>query len=75
MPEGYFDDLRPKLPHLLVRKDIIAFFGHLISPQYLANLDSMKKGPARCYIGRKVVYRCDDFLAWLESRMKNNSEN
>ena len=75
MPEGYFDSLRPKLPHLLVRKDIIALFGHLISPQYLANLDSMKKGPARCYIGRKVVYKCDDFLAWLESRMKNYSEN
>ncbi len=75
MPEGYFDSIRPKLPNLLVRKDITTFFGHLISPHYLANFDSMKKGPARCYIGRKVVYKCDDFIAWLESRMKNNSDN
>ena len=71
MPEGYFDDLRPKLPHLLVRKDIETFFGHVISHRYLANLDRTDEGPAKCYIGRKVVYKRDDFIAWLEARISN----
>ena len=71
MPEGYFDSLRPNLPQFLLRKDIKTFFGHIISPRYLANLDGMNKGPAKCYIGRKVVYKRDDFIAWLEARISN----
>ena len=71
MPEGYFDSLRLKLLHLLVRKDIETFFGHVISHRYLANLDRTDEGPAKCYIGRKVVYKRDDFIAWLEARISN----
>ena len=65
----YFADILPQLPKVLTRQDIAIHFGSLISPRYLANLDSEKKGPRRSRIGRKVVYIREDFVAWLEARM------
>ena len=65
----YFADILPRLPKLLTRQDIAIHFGTLISPRYLANLDSARKGPRRTRIGRKVVYIREDFIAWLEARM------
>lgn len=65
----YFADILPQLPKLLTRHDIATHFGSLISPRYLANLDSAKKGPRRTRIGRKVVYMREDFVDWLETRI------
>lgn len=71
MPAYGLRSLLPSLPKVLTRKDVQVHFGHLISPGYLANLDSKDKGPRFTYIGRKVVYRSDDFIAWLEARQSD----
>lgn len=68
MPENFFATLVHELPALLTRKDIGKFFGSLISPRYLANLDSIGNGPKRARIGQKVVYKREDFLEWLQRR-------
>lgn len=61
--------MMPNLPMLFTRKDIEKFFGHLISPRYLANLDSEGKGPKRTRIGRKVAYTRDDWVEWIAGRV------
>lgn len=66
----FFSSILPQLPYYLTRKDIAKYFGSLISPRYLANLDSKKAGPTREMAGRKVVYKATDFVAWLSSRIK-----
>lgn len=68
LPE-WLDKMLPELPRLLTRKDIEKFFGAMISPRYLANLDSEGKGPKRTRIGRKVVYTREDWAEWLASRV------
>ena len=67
--KSYLKDVLPFLPNLLTRKDIKKFFGNLISPRYLANLDSEQKGPKRAKIGQKVVYKREDFIDWLSTRL------
>ena len=69
MAEGDFASILPEMPCILTRKDIPRYLGSYISIRYLANLDSEKKGPIRYKIGRKVVYKKEDFIAWLESRL------
>jgi hypothetical protein len=47
------------------------FTGGGYSPGYMANLDSKGLGPAgRFRSGRKIFYRVDLFIKWLESRSK-----
>jgi hypothetical protein len=55
---------------LIARAEVERFTGGLITSKYLANLDSQQgKGPAgRIRIGRKVCYRVDALISWLESR-------
>jgi len=65
----YFADILPQLPQTLTRKDIANYFGTLISPRYLANLDCAGKGPRKITIGRKVAYKLEDFINWLEARL------
>ena len=69
MSESFFGNVLAEMPGILTRKDIKTFFGSFISPGYLANLDSLNKGPDRCRVGNKVVYRKEDFVSWLESRI------
>ena len=68
MPENFFTALVHELPLLLTRKDVGKYFGTLISPRYLANLDSKGKGPKRTRIGQKAVYPRKDFVEWLQAR-------
>ena len=70
MSESFFGNVLAEMPGILTRKDIKAFFGSFISSGYLANLDSLNKGPDRCRVGNKVVYRKEDFVSWLESRIR-----
>jgi len=57
---------------LIARKEISRFTGGLLSEKYLANLDCAGKGPAgRVKIGRKVCYRVDALISWLEGRAEN----
>lgn len=69
MPNIIFEAIMPQLPCLLTRKDISRHFGTLISPRYLANLDSKGHGPRKLKIGNKVAYRKEDFVEWLSDRM------
>lgn len=68
MPGNLFTSLVHELPALLTRKDMGKFFGSLLSPRYLANLDCLGKGPRRTRIGQKVVYRREDIIEWLQAR-------
>ena len=68
--EGMFDELREQLPALIAHAEIEKHLGGVISRGYLANLNCEGKGPRRIYIGRKVVYRREDLLEWLQSRVQ-----
>jgi hypothetical protein len=53
----------------VARKKVDRFSGGTITPKYMANLDSMGKGPqGRIRIGRQVVYPVGELVKWLESR-------
>lgn len=55
----------------VARKESDRFSGGTVSPKYMANLDSMGKGPqGRFRIGRQIVYPVSEFVRWLESRAK-----
>ncbi len=60
-------DIIDILPRFLTNKDIERFFKGIISPRDFANLKSNGAGPAKTYIGRKVVYRREDIIKWLQS--------
>ena len=70
MSDSFFDDILPTLPYWLTRKDIKRYFGSLISPKYLANLDSAGKGPKMKIICNKATYTRPDFIEWLKRRVK-----
>jgi hypothetical protein len=57
------------LPLFMTRKDISIFFGSLYSVNYLAKLDSKKQGPPKQRIGKKIVYKREEFVRWLETRL------
>ncbi len=59
------------LPPVIARKDIERYLGGLISRTYLANLDSMGKGPKSIKTNRCVAYLREDLIAWLDKRLKD----
>jgi hypothetical protein len=63
-------DLADKWPSPYVaRNEVAKFSGGILTPKYLANLDSAGKGPAgRIRIGRKIAYPTTSLVRWLESR-------
>ena len=71
MKEFNFMKLVDKLPPTIARDHVESLLGGIISAKYLANLDSIGKGPKRMRVGRKVVYMTEDLLEWLESRSVN----
>jgi len=53
----------------VARQEVSRFTGGILTPSYLANLDSQGKGPkGRIRVGRKIAYPVREFVAWLESR-------
>jgi predicted DNA-binding transcriptional regulator AlpA len=63
-------NLQDKLPPMIARDHVEQLLGGVISAKRLANLDSLGEGPKRMRIGKKVVYRTEDLLEWLEQRSK-----
>ena len=57
-----------QLPPIIARDSVEQLLGGVISPKYLANLDSLGQGPERMRIGRKIAYRTSDLLTWLSKR-------
>ncbi len=64
-------DLAEKLPPIISRDHVEKILGGIISAKRLANLDSIGEGPKRrMRIGRKIAYRTEDLLDWLDARTK-----
>ena len=63
-----FENLSKELPSIIALDNAAGLLRRVISAKRLANLDSIGQGPGWIRIGRKVAYRTDDFLEWLESR-------
>ncbi|WP_419655429.1 hypothetical protein Dvar_45120 [Desulfosarcina variabilis str. Montpellier] len=61
--------LAEKWPSGIVPREKVGdFTGGLLSPGYLANLDSIGEGPESFRIGRKRVYSVPALIKWLEKR-------
>jgi predicted DNA-binding transcriptional regulator AlpA len=69
--ENVLSEIRLELPPIIARDQVYKLLGGVISGKTLANLDSDGKGPKRIRIGRKVAYKTDDLLEWLEARAIN----
>lgn len=64
--------LRMELPPTFSRQFVASRLGGLISAKTLSNLDAKNEGPSnKITLGRKVAYERDDFLDWLEKRLRN----
>jgi len=65
-----------KWPSTIVsRSSISDFTGGAISPNKLANLDCLGKGPKNSFrIGRNIVYPISDLITWLEERSSDPKE-
>jgi hypothetical protein len=69
-----FSELEKALPPIISRKEVPRFLGGAISLGHLQNLDSEGKGPKRFFLGKRVVYRRADLLAWLEANLREATE-
>ncbi len=58
MKEGGF------APKFLGRREVAKMYG--LSPKWLANLASEGKGPKYRKLGKKVLYRVEDFEKWVK---------
>jgi len=59
------------LPEFFSREVAAEKTGGLFTPRTLANLDSLKRGPAgRFRIGPKVAYVKTEFVIWLAGQIK-----
>ena len=56
-----------KLPILVAREKIGDYLGGVYTSKYMARLDSEGKGPKRMRVGRKIAYRSEDLVSWLEA--------
>ncbi|MGO9016910.1 MAG: helix-turn-helix transcriptional regulator [Syntrophobacteraceae bacterium] len=76
--EREFDlaELEKELPVIFGRAEIRRLLGGVLSPGYLANLDSKGEGPPRIRIGaRRVGYPRGPFIAWLKARSQAITSN
>jgi len=69
-PKELLEELKNSLPPVFGELAIEELVPGLYNNRTLKNLRSQGKGP-RCFkVGRRVMYRRSDFLAWLESRLE-----
>lgn len=59
-----------KLPIMVAREKIGDYLGGVYTPKYMARLDAEGKGPKRLRIGRKIAYRSEDLVEWLEANAR-----
>lgn len=53
---------------IVYRQDIEKFTKGFIGSGYMANLDSIGKGPKRSMLKGRICYQVDDLIEWLEQR-------
>jgi len=64
-----FQFLKKHWPSGIVARTAVAeFSGGLLDAKTLANLDSIGDGPPKGRLGRKVFYKVNDLVSWMESR-------
>jgi len=69
MIKDVFAEMQDKWESAVVaRTEVSRFTGGLLSPAYMANLDSLGQGPDRIHIGRKCCYPTHSLVEWLRSR-------
>lgn len=54
---------------IVARTAVSEFSGGLLDPKTCANFDSNGDGPPKGRLGRKVFYKVDDLIRWMESRV------
>lgn len=71
-PTPDLSSLAAKWPSAFVaREQMISFTGGILTPKYIANLDSKGEGPVgSILIGKKVAYPVVSLITWLEGRSK-----
>lgn len=69
--QAILDKLNEKLPDFFPRRKVGEFTSGLLKSSYMCILDGEKQGPPRHYVGKRVFYIKEEFLAWLEEHMKN----
>ena len=63
-------ELEKSLPAVFAEMKVSELIPGLVNHRSLKNLRCQGRGP-RCFkVGRRVMYRRSDFLAWLESRLE-----
>jgi hypothetical protein len=65
------ESLRQNLPPVFNRRTAQTALGDIINARTLANLDYLKQGPPKKYLGKTVVYERDSFLIWLSPRLSD----
>ena len=53
---------------LVARESVGQFTGGVLTSKSMANMDSLGEGPESIRIGRKIAYRVEVLISWLESR-------
>jgi len=65
-----FKPLCERWPSAIVAREQVGLFsGGVLSPRYVANLDSVGRGPSRFKIGRKSCYFVEDLVDWMLGRV------
>lgn len=65
----FLEALQSELPPFIARKDIERFLGGIVTTKTMSNMDAQGDGPEVAYaVGRNVVYRREDLLAWFGRR-------
>ncbi len=57
-----------ELPPLIAREQVEAYFPGILKRSTLARLASEGRGPQYLKVGRKVVYRAEELLRWLQEQ-------
>ena len=68
--EKLVQTLEKCLPEIFAEKVIGDLIPGLYSTRYLANLRSRGEGPKHFKIGRRVMYRKEDFITWIKNRLE-----
>jgi len=64
-----FSELMRTWPSTIVaRSEVGKFSGGLVRPKTLANAESLGIGPRSFRYGKKIFYRTEDLVAWLNER-------
>ena len=68
-------ELEKILPPVFAERVVPELIPGLVDYRTLKNYRCQGRGPKYFKVGRRILYRRSDFLAWLESRIEHNEED